>query len=106
MLRRTIWLLPDTCHAALSQSRISLGNRVLAGWKDGRNFASEEIAMKPYPARKRGLTARLLRPIAEVRDGEAAGVLLLALNLFLVLAAYYMLKTVRESLILAQGGAA
>jgi len=59
----------------------------------------------PDPARKRGLTSRLLRPIAEVRDGESAGVLLLGLNLFLVLAAYYMLKTVRESLILTQGGA-
>jgi AAA family ATP:ADP antiporter len=46
-----------------------------------------------------------LSPIAEVRPGEASAVLLLALNLFLVLAAYYMLKTVRESLILTQGGA-
>src|SRR5262245_21968149 len=49
--------------------------------------------------------SRLLSPIADVRPGETSGVLLLALNLFLVLAAYYMLKTVRESLILAQGGA-
>ena len=31
--------------------------------------------------------------------------MLLALNLFLLLAAYYMLKTVREALILTQGGA-
>src|SRR5262245_31372299 len=61
--------------------------------------------LTPSPARSRGVTSRLLRPIAEVRDGEGAGVLLLALNLFLVLAAYYMLKTVRESLILTQGGA-
>ena len=49
---------------------------------------------------------RLLSPIAEVHRGESAGVLLNALNLFLVLAAYYMLKTVRESLILTEGGAA
>src|SRR5262252_3156366 len=52
------------------------------------------------------LIERLLSPIADVRRGESLKSLLLALNLFLVLAAYYMLKTVRESLILTQGGAA
>jgi ATP:ADP antiporter, AAA family len=55
---------------------------------------------------RRSILERLLSPIAEVRRGEGVGVLLLALNLFLVLAAYYMLKTIRESLILAEGGAA
>ncbi len=54
---------------------------------------------------RRTLLERVLSPIAEVRHGEVADVLLLALNLFLVLAAYYMLKTVRESLILSEGGA-
>jgi AAA family ATP:ADP antiporter len=49
---------------------------------------------------------RLLRPIADVHPGEGSQALLLALNLFLVLAAYYMLKTVREALILTEGGAA
>jgi len=52
------------------------------------------------------LVERLLSPIAAVHPGESATTLLLALNLFLVLAAYYMLKTVRESLILTEGGAA
>jgi len=55
---------------------------------------------------ERTIIQRLLAPIAEVRSGETARTLLLALNLFLVLAAYYMLKVVRESLILTQGGAA
>src|SRR5215470_5496621 len=50
--------------------------------------------------------ARLLSPIAEVHPGEEIRTVLLALTLFLVLAAYYMLKTVREALILTQGGAA
>src|SRR5262245_29222398 len=54
----------------------------------------------------RSLVERLLSPIADVHRGESLKALLLALNLFLVLAAYYMLKTVRESLILTQGGAA
>jgi AAA family ATP:ADP antiporter len=55
---------------------------------------------------RRRFPERFLSPIADMHDGETAGVLLLALNLFLVLAAYYMLKTVRESLILTEGGAA
>jgi ATP:ADP antiporter, AAA family len=55
---------------------------------------------------RRDLVERLLKPIAEVKHHEVVSVLLLTLNLFLVLAAYYMLKTVRESLILAEGGAA
>ncbi len=48
---------------------------------------------------------RFLAHFADVRGGEGAGVLLTALDLFLLLGAYYMLKTVREVLILTQGGA-
>src|ERR1700733_4337008 len=44
--------------------------------------------------------------LAEVRAGEGASVLLLTLNVFLLLLSYYLLKTVREPLILTvQGGA-
>jgi ATP:ADP antiporter, AAA family len=57
-------------------------------------------------ATDKGIVERLLSPIADVHRGESLKTILLALNLFLVLAAYYMLKTVRESLILTQGGAA
>jgi ATP:ADP antiporter, AAA family len=42
---------------------------------------------------------------AEVREGEAATVLLLTLNVFLLLTAYYLLKVAREPLILLGGGA-
>jgi ATP:ADP antiporter, AAA family len=49
---------------------------------------------------------KALRVIAEVRAGEGVTVLLMALNLFLVLTSYYMLKTIREALILTEGGAA
>jgi len=62
--------------------------------------------MTTTPGSDRSLAARLLSPIGEVRRGEATKTLLLALNLFMVLAAYYMLKTIREALILTQGGAA
>jgi AAA family ATP:ADP antiporter len=41
----------------------------------------------------------------EVRRGEGAGALLLAANVFCLLASYYLLKTVREALILSEGGA-
>jgi AAA family ATP:ADP antiporter len=46
---------------------------------------------------------RLLRLFTDVRGGESANVLLLTLNVFLILTAYYALKVVREALIL--GGA-
>ena len=52
-----------------------------------------------------GLLERLLRVFGEVRAGEAATVLLLLSNIFLILAGYYVCKTVREPLILASGGA-
>ena len=44
---------------------------------------------------------RFLGLFTEVRAGEAATVLMLALNVFLILAAYYIVKPVREALILA-----
>ena len=48
---------------------------------------------------------RLLSPFAEVHAGEAATALLMMLNVFLLLTAYYIIKVVREPLILAGGGA-
>ena len=40
-----------------------------------------------------------------MRAGEGVSALLLALNVFLLLAAYYLLKPVREALILSESGA-
>jgi AAA family ATP:ADP antiporter len=54
---------------------------------------------------KKGIAEKVLSLLADVRAGEGAGVLLLALNSFLLLMSYYLLKTVREPLILTQGGA-
>ena len=48
---------------------------------------------------------RLLSVFSDVRPGEAGTVVLLLLNIFLLLVGYYILKTVREPLILATGGA-
>lgn len=53
------------------------------------------------PRKSLGALDRLLRPFADVRAGEGLTALLLMVNLFLLLAGYYLLKTIREPLILA-----
>ena len=59
----------------------------------------------PEGGQGRTLVERLLSPIADVRRDEAASALLMTLLMFLVLAAYYVLKTAREVFILTEGGA-
>lgn len=49
------------------------------------------------------LVERALKIFAEVKAGEGTTALLLTLNIFLLLLAYYLLKTAREPLILAGG---
>ncbi len=49
--------------------------------------------------------ARALRPFAKVEPGEAVVAVVLMLGVFLLLTAYYLLKTAREPLILLHGGA-
>jgi ATP:ADP antiporter, AAA family len=56
-------------------------------------------------ATERSWLDRSLSVIADVHAGEGLGALLLAVNVFVLLASYYVLKTVRESLILSEGGA-
>ncbi len=59
----------------------------------------------PHDDRARGPLDRVLSPFADVGAGEGWGVLLLSLNAFLLLSAYYIIKPVREALILSGGGA-
>jgi len=54
---------------------------------------------------RRAWLDRSLRLFADVRAGEGPTALLLALNVFLILMAYYLLKPVREALILGEGSA-
>ena len=49
---------------------------------------------------------RVLRLFADIRRGEASKALLLALNVFLLLMAYYILKPLRESLLLVDKNSA
>jgi len=48
---------------------------------------------------------KILGYVADVRAGEGSNVVLLMVNVFLLLFAYYLLKTVREALILTEGSA-
>ena len=57
------------------------------------------------PEPEAGPIDRALRVFGDVRAGEGVTVLLMCLNVFLLLLAYYVLKTVREPLILMAGGA-
>lgn len=54
---------------------------------------------------KKSVTERAMSVVTEVRAGEGTGVLLLGLNVFLLLLAYYLLRPVREALILTEAGA-
>ncbi|MGE0454803.1 MAG: NTP/NDP exchange transporter [Vicinamibacteria bacterium] len=64
------------------------------------------MSEKPCHENTLGLCVdRALRVFGDVRPGEGATVVLLFLNVFLVLAGYYVAKTAREPLILAGGGA-
>lgn len=59
--------------------------------------------VKPSVENPTGLD-RLLRVFAPVQRGEGLIVLLLVHAIFLILCSYYLLKTVREGLVLASGG--
>jgi len=53
---------------------------------------------------ERSLLDRVLNIFTDVRAGEGVTAVLLMLNIFLLLAGYYLLKTIREPLILAAPG--
>lgn len=55
---------------------------------------------------RRSLLERVLSVVTEVKAGEGITALLLTINVFLLLTAYYLIKPVREALILALKGGA
>lgn len=67
---------------------------------------TEPAAQPPTHASEPAWLARALRPITEVRPGEAVTALLLTANVFFLLSAYYVLKPLREGLILHLAGGA
>jgi len=60
---------------------------------------------EPSRPERRGLVDRLLSPFADVQGGEGVGALLMMLTAFLLLSAYYIIKPLREALILSGEGA-
>lgn len=55
---------------------------------------------------KSSLLDKFLRLFSDVRAGEGRTAILLTLNVFILLSAYYIVKPVREALILSESGAA
>jgi AAA family ATP:ADP antiporter len=66
---------------------------------------STVAAQLSFQTEERRLLNRALSVVTDLRAGEAATALLLTANIFVVLASYYVLKTVREALILSEAGA-
>ena len=64
-----------------------------------RTPRASKLSLREHPAEY------FLRLFADVRAGEATTALLLTVNVFLLLTAYYLLKVAREPLILLGGGA-
>ncbi len=67
---------------------------------------TETMGAGTPPDRPKGLLDRFLGIFTDVRGGEGVSAFLLMLNIFLLLAAYYLLKTIREPLILSVPGGA
>ena len=64
------------------------------------------LDLPPEPSLPTRPLERMLRLFSDVREGEGPRLLALTLNVFLILVAYYVMKPVREVLILAQPGGA
>jgi ATP:ADP antiporter, AAA family len=76
-------------------------DRSLAPLEDLEAASSSQLS----GADRQNALERVLSVITDVRAGEGLGAVLLTADLTVLLGGYYLLKTVRESLILTQGGA-
>jgi len=63
------------------------------------------VTAAALPGRNGSPLDRFLRLFSDVRPGEGATAVILTANIFLLLSAYYVIKPVREALILSSGGA-
>src|SRR5262245_36263513 len=80
-----------------------MGTWKLSVSRGTKNMSSPAIAL-PFN-RKKSLIDSVLGLITDIRAGERTTALMMAANMFIVLSTYYVLKTVREALILTEGGA-
>jgi len=79
---------------------VSLQSDIRQGCESFTQGAEPDMSANPSIDNRTWLE-RSLGLFTEVRSGEAATALLLALNIFLILIAYYLVKPVREALILS-----
>lgn len=92
----------EVASSARGATCVRLGERVGHRCvRDDRRRPLTSTAAPPVAGSKLPLD-RLLSLFADVHRGESARLLLLAFNVFLILTAYYVMKPVREALILAQ----
>lgn len=59
----------------------------------------------PSPTARLSPLDRVFLLFTDIRPGESVNTLILAVNVFLLLGSYYLLKTIREALILGESGA-
>jgi AAA family ATP:ADP antiporter len=81
------------------------GRRGLLDWTVRPVSTPPKRAGRARPRLREHPVEFFLNLFGDVRPGEAMTVLLLALNVFLIMSAYYLLKVAREPLILLGGGA-
>jgi len=67
-------------------------------------MAASDLTLEP--PRSKGIADRLLSMFSQVNAGEGVVAVLLGVNVFLLMFGYYLLKPVREALIISQSGAA
>ena len=90
--------MPHQMTTSTSEARTLATHPEIASQKSFPFF--ETVGEKPKNALERFLSL-----FADVRAGEGAGALLLTLNVFILLGAYYLLKPAREALVLTEGTA-
>ena len=72
---------------------------------------SEPLSHQSFPAfrsvegKPKSRSERVLSVFADVRAGEGVTALMMMASIFLLLGSYYLLKPVREALILSESGA-
>src|SRR5262245_19912166 len=64
------------------------------------------LTLSASPETRKSSLDRILGVFTEVHAGEGVTALLLMLNIFFLLASYYLVKTIREPLILGEPGGA
>src|SRR5437899_11379405 len=63
------------------------------------------VSCTEFAAKRKNILERALSIFANVRHGEGTTAFLMTLNVFILLTAYYIIKPVREALILSGAGA-